>query len=129
MTAWNILIHVSGITLHDLFYYFEHEHLGDPGDEDDVSHVGLLDVEDVLDGGSEEDQAQLESMKNNDNVFKSTMFQLLRRPSVGDLNLQNIADERWSDLNKFERKVEGETIMEGRDGIVGDILPGNLLTP
>ena len=68
-------------------------------------------------------------MKNNDKVFKSTMFQLLRRPSVGDLNLQNIADERWSELNKFERKVEGETIMEGRDGIVGDILPGNFLTP
>ena len=56
--------------MHDLFYYFEYEHLGDPGDEDDVSHVGLLDVEDVLDGGSEEDQAQLESMKNNDKVSR-----------------------------------------------------------
>ena len=52
------------------------------------------------------------------------MFQLLRRQSVGEINLQDVADERWSAFNNFERKVDNETIMKGRKGIVGDILPG-----
>ena len=52
------------------------------------------------------------------------MFQLLRRQSVGEINLQDVANERWSDFANFERKVDNETIMKGRKGIVGDILPG-----
>ena len=56
--------------------------------------------------------------------FQATMFQLLRRQSVGEINLQDVADERWSAFNNFERKVDNETIMKGRKGIVGDILPG-----
>ena len=56
--------------------------------------------------------------------FQATMFQLLRRQSVGEINLQDVANERWSAFNNFERKVDNETIMKGRKGIVGDILPG-----
>ena len=55
------------------------------------------------------------------------MFQLLRRQSVGEINLQEVANERWSAFNNFERKVDNETIMKGRKGIVGDILPGLVL--
>ena len=56
------------------------------------------------------------------------MFQLLRRQSVGEINLQDVANERWSDFANFERKVDNETIMKGRKGIVGDILPGLVST-
>ena len=74
-----------------------------PGDQDEVDTVRRLE---------------------DDRVFQATMFQLLRRQSVGEINLQEVADQRWSAFDNFERKVEDETIMKGRKGIVGDILPG-----
>ena len=73
-----------------------------------------------------EDQDEVDTARRleDDRVFQATMFQLLRRQSVGEINLQEVANKRWSAFNNFERKVDNETIMKGRRGIVGDILPG-----
>ena len=109
-------ISYSGITLHDLLYYFEHEQV--PDDEDDDGHVGLLT------SLGDQDEVDTARRLEDDRVFRSTMFQLLRRQSVGDIDLQDVADQRWRAFDNFERKVDNETIMRGRDGIVGDILPG-----
>ena len=111
-----------GITLEDMLLYFEQEHVED-GDEDEVDHVGLLDVAQYS-VASEEDQAQVAALHLNDNVFKATMFQLLRQQAVTEVDLQKVADTRWKDFANFERKVDNETLLKGKNGIVGDILPG-----
>ena len=107
---------IAGITLHDLLFYFEQEQEA-AEDEDSVSHVGLLaaaqledaegdvprmreddakddakdDVEDDVEEDMEDDVAR---MREDDAVFKATMFQLLRRQSVDRVDLQHVADTR-----------------------------------
>ena len=105
-----------------MLLYFEQE-LVEDGDEDEVDHVGLLDVAQYS-VASEEDQAQVAALHLNDNVFKATMFQLLRQQAVTEVDLQKVADTRWKDFANFERKVDNETLLKGKNGIVGDILPG-----
>ena len=103
-----------------MLLYFDQEQV-DPGDdEDEVDHVGLLDVTQ----DSALDHAKVESMKDNDNVFKATMFQLLRQEAVTEVDLQKVWDNRWKGFSNFERKVDNETLLKGKKGIVGDILPG-----
>ena len=74
--------------------------------------------------GAEEDRTQVAALHLNDNVFKATMFQLLRQQAVTEVDLQKVADTRWKDFANFERKVDNETLLKGKNGIVGDILPG-----
>ena len=109
---------MAGITLHDLLFYFEQE--GEAaGDEDSVSHVGLLAAAQLEDAEAEgdvprmrEDDAEDDAkddakddveddveddvarMREDDAVFKATMFQLLRRQSVDRVDLQHVADTR-----------------------------------
>ena len=114
-------IYFTGITLEDMLLYFYHEQVctGEE-DEDEVDHVGLLDV--TLD--SAKDCAKVVALQDNDNVFKATMFQLLRQEAVTEVDLQKVADTRWKGFTNFERKVDNETLLKGKKGIVGDILPG-----
>ena len=99
---------IAGITLHDLLFYFEQEQEA-AADEDSVSHVGLLaaaqledaegdvarmredDAKDDVEDDVEDDVAR---MREDDAVFKATMFQLLRRQSVDRVDLQHVADTR-----------------------------------
>ena len=139
-------------------FYFEAEQ-ETAADEDSVSHVGLLAAAQMEDAEGDvarmrEDEAKDEAkddveddveddvarMREDDAVFKATMFQLLRRQSVDRVDLQQVADTRskyflgfivfkkcftrWSGFADFERRVGDTTIMRGRRGIVGDILPG-----
>ena len=148
-------------------FYFEQEQ-ETAADEDSVTHVGLLaaaqmedaegDVarmredeakddaeDDAKDDAKDEAKDDVEDdvarMREDDAVFKATMFQLLRRQSVDRVDLQHVADTRskyflgfidifkncftrWSGFADFERRVGDTTIMRGRRGIVGDILPG-----
>ena len=104
---------IAGITLHDLLFYFEQEQEASAEDEDSVSHVGLLaaaqledaegdvarmreddaedDAKDDVEDDVEDDVAR---MREDDAVFKATMFQLLRRQSVDRVDLQHVADTR-----------------------------------
>ena len=140
-------------------FYFEAEQ-ETAADEDSVSHVGLLaaaqmedaegDVarmredeakDDAKDEAKDDVEDDVARMREDDAVFKATMFQLLRRQSVDRVDLQHVADTRskyflgfidifkncftrWSGFADFERRVGDTTIMRGRRGIVGDILPG-----
>ena len=71
---------------------------------------------------------KLKHLKQDDEFFKDAMFQLLRRKSVDEVDLQKVADERWKGFANFERKSEfGTIIMKGEKGIVGDILPGKYM--
>ena len=97
-------------------FYFEAEQ-ETAADEDSVSHVGLLaaaqmedaegdvarmredeakddaedDAKDLAKDDVEDDVAR---MREDDAVFKATMFQLLRRQSVDRVDLQHVADTR-----------------------------------
>ena len=97
-------------------FYFEQEQ-ETAADEDSVSHVGLLaaaqmedaegdvarmredeakddaedDAKDLAKDDVEDDVAR---MREDDAVFKATMFQLLRRQSVDRVDLQQVADTR-----------------------------------
>ena len=81
---------IAGITLHDLMFYFEQEQEGEAAaDEDSVSHVGLLAAAQLEDA-----EGDVARMREDDAVFKATMFQLLRRQSVDRVDLQHVADTR-----------------------------------
>ena len=73
---------------------------------------------------NEEDLVQLSNMKEDDDVFKATMRNLLRRQSVEETDLKKVGEDRWKPFSGFERKVDNEIVMQGNTGIVGDILPG-----
>ena len=102
---------MAGITLHDLLFYFEQEQEASAEDEDSVSHVGLLAAAQLEDAEAEGDVARMREddakddakddvvddvarMREDDAVFKATMFQLLRRQSVDRVDLQHVADTR-----------------------------------
>ena len=110
---------MAGITLHDLLFYFEQEQEASAEDEDSVSHVGLLAATQLVDAEAEGDVARMleddakddtkadakddakddvdddvARMREDDAVFKATMFQLLRRQSVDRVDLQHVADTR-----------------------------------
>ena len=80
---------ITGITLHDLLFYFEQEQEASAADEDSVSHVGLLAAAQLEDA-----EGDVARMREDDAVFKATMFQLLRRQSVDRVDLQHVADTR-----------------------------------
>ena len=80
---------IAGITLHDLLFYFEQEQEASAEDEDSVSHVGLLAAAQLEDA-----EGDVARMREDDAVFKATMFQLLRRQSVDRVDLQHVADTR-----------------------------------
>ena len=80
---------MAGITLHDLLFYFEQEQEASAEDEDSVSHVGLLVAAQLEDA-----EGDVARMREDDAVFKATMFQLLRRQSVDRVDLQHVADTR-----------------------------------
>ena len=69
-------------------FYFEQEQ-ETAADEDSVSHVGLLAAAQM-----EYAEADVARMREDDAVFKATMFQLLRRQSVDRVDLQHVADSR-----------------------------------
>ena len=110
--------------------------------EDAEGDVARMREDDAVKDGVEDDVADdVARMREDDAVFKATMFQLLRRQSVDRVDLQHVADTRskyflgfidifkncftrWSGFADFERRVGDTTIMRGRRGIVGDILPG-----
>ena len=123
-----------GITLNDLLHYFHQE--TDLEEEEEEEEVDLMEVQemyrevtrtDKVDGGTAEDLTQLTSLREDDGVFRATMRTLLRRPSVQNIDLDEVADARWKSFAGFERKVEEETVMKGGEGVVDDILPGNIL--
>ena len=39
-----------------------------------------------------------------------------------------MADQRWKTFAGFERKVEDATVMRGEEGVVGDVLPGEIFS-
>ena len=97
--------------------------------------VDLMEVQEMFQevsraGGGEEadnteDVTQLSGLREDDGVFRATMGSLLRRQSVDEVDLAEVADQRWKSFAGFERKVEEETVMKGGQGVVDDILPGN----
>ena len=98
-------------------FYFEQEQ-ETAADEDSVSHVGLLaaaqmedaegDVarmredeavkdgveDDAKDEAKDDVEDDVARMREDDAVFRATMFQLLRRQSVDRVDLQHVADSR-----------------------------------
>jgi len=130
----------KGITLQDLLLYYSNKskYEDDSENEDDNDkekkrRISLMvwsnnDELDKIDGvDNEQDELKLKHLKQDDEFFKDAMFQLLRRKSVDEVDLQKVADERWKGFANFERKSEcgKKIIMKGEKGIVGDILPGN----
>ena len=73
----------------------------------------------------EEDLAKISNIKGDEDVFKVTMRNLLRRQSVTETDLKKVEEDRWEAFTKFSRKVDDKVIMQGTDGIVGDVLPGD----
>ena len=67
-----------------------------------------------------------ENEYEHDVVFKATMINQLQRQSVKETNLKKVGKERWKPFAGFERKVDDKTVMQGNDGIVSDVLPGEL---
>ena len=102
--------------------------------KEDEDEVDLMEVQEMFREvgeteesgcGNTEDVTQLTSMREEEGVFRATMRTLLRRPSVENVDLEAVADQRWKSFAGFERKVEEETVMKGGEGVVDDILPGN----
>ena len=73
----------------------------------------------------EEDLAKISNIKGDEDVFKVTMRNLLRRQSVIETDLKKVEEDRWGAFAGFSRKVDDKVIMQGTDGIVKDVLPGD----
>ena len=125
--------YVSGITLQDLLFFFENtEHM----EEDKGNLVNFIDKEgldSIYDAMhdkektlGEEDLVQLSELKDDDDVFRATMKNLLRKKTVRDIDLKKAQEERWKLFTGFERTVNDEVVMKGTEGI-RDVLPGNFV--
>ena len=122
-----------GITLQDMMFFFEHED-EDDGIENPVDLIEMKDINNLYAAMqskdvtiNEEDLVQISNMKEDDDVFRATMRNLLRRQSVEETDLKKVGEERWKPFAGFERKVDDKIVMQGTEGIVGDVLPGELI--
>ena len=100
-------------------FYFEAEQ-ETAADEDSVSHVGLLAAAQMEDA-----EGNVARMREDDAVFKATMFQLLRRQSVDRVDLQHVADTRSKYFLGFIDIFK--TVSPGGAGLL--TLSGGLGTP
>jgi len=124
----------NGITLQDLLFFFEHDDeeptdenlspLHDIKESDINNFYAALQSKDVT--IKEEDLAKISNIKGDEDVFKVTMRNLLRRQSVIETDLKKVEEDRWGAFAGFSRKVDDKVIMQGTDGIVKDVLPGNM---
>ena len=123
----------AGITLQDLLFFFEHddEEQGDenPSPLHDMKESDINNLYAALQSKEvtikEEDLAEISNIKGDEDVFKVTMRNLLRRQSVTETDLKKVEEDRWEAFVDFSRKVDDKVIMRATDGIVGDVLPGD----